>query len=199
MSSIAFVQRWWLLPRISPGFPVDVRLPNVTADGTWPRLYPNKWDSIQIQSIRLDKIILLFRWQVRPWYRPERTGLGYYMDKFLVFIGWHSEMPGPQWVPYTPASWLLHRIHFLVAWEALDIVLRKWSVDMYFTGITLLTNCLIVSGSLEVRRWCVVVFLISGSSLSTCLVGLEEVMQKAAQLQGCPVPRHWSSSSQGWH
>ena len=50
----------------------------------------------KIQSVRLDKIILLIRWQARPWYRPERTGLGYYTDKFLVFIGWHSEMPGPQ-------------------------------------------------------------------------------------------------------
>ena len=43
MSSIAFVQRWWLLPRLSPGIAVDVRLvPNVTADGTCPRLYPSE-------------------------------------------------------------------------------------------------------------------------------------------------------------
>ena len=49
MSSVAFVQRWWLLPRLSPAFPVDLRLPNVSADGTCPRLYPNKWDSVQIQ------------------------------------------------------------------------------------------------------------------------------------------------------
>jgi hypothetical protein len=51
---------------------------------------------LQIQSVQLDKIILLIRWQARPWYRLEKTGLGYYKDKFLVFIGWHSEMPGPQ-------------------------------------------------------------------------------------------------------
>ena len=96
MSSVAFVQRWWLLPRLSPGFPVDVRLPNATVDGTCPRLYPNKLDFVRIQSVRLDKIIHFFRWQARPWYKPERTGLGYFRDRFLVFIGWHSEMPGPQ-------------------------------------------------------------------------------------------------------
>ncbi|KAF8804023.1 hypothetical protein BYT27DRAFT_7340340 [Phlegmacium glaucopus] len=76
MSTIAFVQRWLLLPRLSFRFPVDVRLPDVNADASCPRLYPMKW-------------------QARPWYKPESTGLGYYRDKFLVFIGWHTEMPGP--------------------------------------------------------------------------------------------------------
>jgi len=118
MSIVAFVQRWWLLPRLSPGFPVDVRLPNVTAD---PRLYPNKW-------------------QARPWYKPERTGLGCYKDKFLVFIGWHSEMPGP---------------HLRSSGYRLEEM-----------------------GPLKFED-----------------VGHEEVMQEAAQLQGCPVPRQWSRSS----
>ena len=198
MSSVAFVQRWWLLPRLSPGFPVDVRLPKVAADGCCPRLYPNKWDSVQIQSVRLDKMILLFRWQARPWYKPERTGLGYYKDKFLVFIGWHSEMPGPQWVPYIPASWFSHMIYFLIAWEALDIDLKNWSVDLYFTSVIFPdepSTCIRVPWSLKMVRLRFSNLILI--DVFCCAVGQEEVMQKAVQLQGCPIPGHWSRSSQG--
>lgn len=44
MSSIGFFQRWLLLPRISPRFPVDVsgRVPKLDKDSGCPRLHPNK-------------------------------------------------------------------------------------------------------------------------------------------------------------
>ena len=42
MSSIAFVERWWLLPRLSPCTTVEVQLPNVSADASCPRVYPKK-------------------------------------------------------------------------------------------------------------------------------------------------------------
>ena len=44
--------------------------------------------TIQIQSVQLDKFILFLQMAARPWYKPERTALGYDKDKFLVFIGW---------------------------------------------------------------------------------------------------------------
>ncbi|KIJ98542.1 hypothetical protein K443DRAFT_680660 [Laccaria amethystina LaAM-08-1] len=68
-------QRWFLLPRIYPCFPVKIDLPKPTGERC-PTLYPNKW-------------------QYRPWYKPESTGLSYLQNKFLVAVGWHSEMPGP--------------------------------------------------------------------------------------------------------
>ena len=42
LSSVAFVQHRLLLPRLSPGFAVDIRLPKVDANTSCPRLYPNK-------------------------------------------------------------------------------------------------------------------------------------------------------------
>jgi len=42
MYSVAFVQRWLLLPRLWLRYPVDIRLPDVSADESCPRLYPNK-------------------------------------------------------------------------------------------------------------------------------------------------------------
>ncbi|EDQ98946.1 uncharacterized protein LACBIDRAFT_318452 [Laccaria bicolor S238N-H82] len=62
-------------PWIYPSFPVKIDLPKPTGERC-PKLHPNKW-------------------QYRPWYRPESTGLGYLQNKFLVAIGWYSEMPGP--------------------------------------------------------------------------------------------------------
>lgn len=118
LSSVAFVQHWLLLPRLSPCFPVDIRLPEVSADASCPRLHPNKW-------------------QTRPWYKPEATGLRYYKDKFLVFIGWHTEMPGPH---------------------------------LKSTGYRLEEM-----GPMRFE-----------------LAGHEEVMAKAAELQGCPVTGPWS-------
>ncbi|PPQ67784.1 hypothetical protein CVT25_009088 [Psilocybe cyanescens] len=79
MSSIGFFQRWLLLPRISPRFPVDVsgRVPKLDKDSGCPRLHPNKWAA-------------------RPWYRPEPTNiLARWREQLLVKIGWYSEMPGP--------------------------------------------------------------------------------------------------------
>lgn len=117
LSSIAFIQRWWLLPRLSPRSIADVRLPKVSADASCPRSHPNKW-------------------LARPWYKPEATGLGYYRDQFLVFLGWHSEMPGAH---LKSSGYLLEEL-----------------------------------GPLKFEN-----------------VGHEEVMQKAAELQGCPVPGPW--------
>ena len=95
----------------------------------------------KLKVYNFDKIILLFRWVARPWYKPERTGLGYYKDKFLVFLGWHSEMPGPQWIP--TLLLILHRIYFLIAWEALDIVLKNWSGFVFHEYNFFLTNRLL--------------------------------------------------------
>jgi len=118
LSSFAFVHHWLLLPRLSPSSAIDIQLPDVKANETCPRLYPNKW-------------------HVRPWYKPEKTGVGYYMDKFLVFIGYHSEMPGPH--------------------------LRSSGYRLEELGPLKFENA-----------------------------GHDEVMQKAAELQGRPVTGPWS-------
>ncbi|KDR72939.1 hypothetical protein GALMADRAFT_73434 [Galerina marginata CBS 339.88] len=79
LAGVGFFQRWFMLPRrqSSPGYPVDIRLPEEDANGGCPRLYPNKWAA-------------------RPWYRPEPTStFGYYKEKLLVKVGWYTEMPGP--------------------------------------------------------------------------------------------------------
>ncbi|PPR04673.1 hypothetical protein CVT24_011890 [Panaeolus cyanescens] len=75
MRTVAFIQRWFMLPRINPRLPVDIGPPKLF-DGSCPRLRPNKFAA-------------------RPWYREQRAGAGYYWDRLLVASGWHDEMPGP--------------------------------------------------------------------------------------------------------
>ncbi|KAF8966157.1 hypothetical protein BDZ97DRAFT_1658205 [Flammula alnicola] len=76
MSIAAFTQRYFLLPRISPRYPIDL-LPNVQVQTGCPRLHP------VITS-------------VRPWYRPEPTGMiSYCQERLLVLLGWYLKMPGP--------------------------------------------------------------------------------------------------------
>ncbi|KAF8664838.1 hypothetical protein AX16_000679 [Volvariella volvacea WC 439] len=72
---VHWVQRWFCLPRTEGRAPVSMKDPKIIP-GKCPRLHP-AWN------------------QVRPWYRAESTGLGYYWDRFLVALGKHSEMPGP--------------------------------------------------------------------------------------------------------
>ncbi|KAF8883027.1 hypothetical protein BD779DRAFT_1444405 [Infundibulicybe gibba] len=75
LQSMHFAQRWFCLPRSSFGAVVDMRPPKITA-GLTPRLRPT-------------------RYQVRPWYKPQSGGLGYYIDRLAVAVGYYSEMPGP--------------------------------------------------------------------------------------------------------
>jgi hypothetical protein len=123
------------------------------------------------QSIRLDNMPL-FRWQARPWYRPEVTGLGYYKDKFLVFIGWHSEMPGPQWVPCIPASWFfaLDSPYFLNSLKSSGYRLEEMVCGFGFYERNLFYWLAVyLSGSFKVRKWCVLLdFFLSSYNLILC-------------------------------
>ncbi|RDB21931.1 Mycophenolic acid synthesis protein B [Hypsizygus marmoreus] len=71
--SLAFVQRWLCLPRRNMKSIVDM---TEAPGGPCPWMHPT-------------------RWQVKPWYKPESTGLGYWKDWLLVKVGVHTEMPGP--------------------------------------------------------------------------------------------------------
>ncbi|KAF9524231.1 hypothetical protein CPB83DRAFT_898089 [Crepidotus variabilis] len=75
MSSVSFIQRWFMLPRRHPKTHFDTSLGLRFAPGVCPRMHPKKWTA-------------------KPWYKPESTGLGYYRDKLLVSIGFYNEMPG---------------------------------------------------------------------------------------------------------
>ncbi|KAF8151753.1 hypothetical protein B0H34DRAFT_139014 [Crassisporium funariophilum] len=119
LAAVAFIQRWFLLPRCSYKWPIDVRLPKVKPNATTcPRLHPNKWAA-------------------RPWYMPEATGLGYYRNQLLVAVGWYSEMPGPH--------------------------LKSTGYRIEELGPSKFEN-----------------------------TAHEEIMRKAAELQGCPIVGPWS-------
>ncbi|KAF8966173.1 hypothetical protein BDZ97DRAFT_1658235 [Flammula alnicola] len=116
---IGFIQHFLLPPRISPSFPIDVRLPRLRGNEESLRLRPNKYAAV-------------------PWYRPEPTTIvSYCKEKLLVKLGWHSKMPSPQ---------------------------------LKSTGYRLEEM-----GPLQFEQ-----------------IGHEEIMKKAAELQGCPIAGPWS-------
>ncbi|KAF9524240.1 hypothetical protein CPB83DRAFT_861674 [Crepidotus variabilis] len=73
---VSFVQCHLLLPRAStnPRLTVDNR--RVPDTDPCPRLHMKKWP-------------------MKPWYKPESIGLGYYAMKLQVALGIFSDMPGP--------------------------------------------------------------------------------------------------------
>ncbi|KAF9524241.1 hypothetical protein CPB83DRAFT_861677 [Crepidotus variabilis] len=73
---VAGFQHYFMLPRWSPRTLVHYDIKTHFEPGTCPRLHSKKWPA-------------------RPWYRAEATGLGYLRDKFLVAMGWFTEMPSP--------------------------------------------------------------------------------------------------------
>ncbi|KAF8742559.1 hypothetical protein AX14_003593 [Amanita brunnescens Koide BX004] len=76
MYSIAFVQRHLMLPRLKPSAVVSREFPDIK-EGEPVRLHPNRYVS-------------------RPWYKPESNGLGYVLDRLLVLLGIHADVPGPR-------------------------------------------------------------------------------------------------------
>ena len=73
--------------------------------GYRPVIFDDRRWNIPTRSIRLlDKIMLLPGRQARPWYRPEKTGFEYYVNKFLVF-GHESEYP--IWLSSDFFHWIL--------------------------------------------------------------------------------------------
>ncbi|KAJ7119562.1 hypothetical protein C8R44DRAFT_982262 [Mycena epipterygia] len=71
---VAFTQRYLLPPRWKPFAIVHIDLPQMQSD-TVPRLYPTKWAS-------------------KPWYKPRGWSL---FDRLLVLIGWHDDVPRPEY------------------------------------------------------------------------------------------------------
>lgn len=43
-------------------------------------------------------IAIIPRWQSKPWYKPQSSGLGYLKNRLAVLFGFYTEMPGPQCV-----------------------------------------------------------------------------------------------------
>ncbi|KAJ7622151.1 hypothetical protein FB45DRAFT_753621 [Roridomyces roridus] len=68
----AFIQKHLLLPRSRPSDLIQVDLPK--ASPIAPRMFVSK-----------------------PWYKPRRRGLGSLLDRAFVWIGWHSDVPGPEY------------------------------------------------------------------------------------------------------
>jgi len=71
---LSSIHYWLCLPRIHDGAVIDMEKPKVPADGSCPRLYPSKWQS-------------------RPWYKPQSTGLGYLWNRLAMWTGFYTEMP----------------------------------------------------------------------------------------------------------
>ena len=128
MSSIAFVQHWLLLPRLSPRFPVDIRLPNVGPDASCPRLHPNKWDCFQSMYDLINSC----------YSSDGKLGRGTSLKRLVLdIIGTSSSSLSGGILKCLglsehPNSLQLIYIltYILIAWEALDIVSKKWSVDL---------------------------------------------------------------------
>lgn len=74
---MAFAERHLLLPRWKPFAVVSIDLPKTESQPA-PRLYPTKWTS-------------------KPWYKPRGQGLGALVDRLLVFIGMHDDVPRPEY------------------------------------------------------------------------------------------------------
>ncbi|KAJ7624368.1 hypothetical protein FB45DRAFT_836432 [Roridomyces roridus] len=81
---VAFTGRHLLLPRRKPFSIVQVELPQVS-DST-PRY--------MIQP-KTHAVIDFPRFTSRPWYKPQRHGLGALVNQFQVLIGWHVDLPAP--------------------------------------------------------------------------------------------------------
>lgn len=73
LRAVAFIQRWFCLPRSWPKSVVDST--DKTLTGTPPRMHPTWWMS-------------------RPWYKKESKGFGYLSDRLKVCLGLYTEMPG---------------------------------------------------------------------------------------------------------
>ncbi|KAJ7912574.1 hypothetical protein B0H13DRAFT_2007216 [Mycena leptocephala] len=84
---VAFTQRHLLLPRWSPWAIVQIDLPKFNSQ-TAPRLHPTKYTS-------------------KPWYKPRSRGLGRLLDRFLVVIGMHDDVPRPE---YRCEGYRLHEV-----------------------------------------------------------------------------------------
>ncbi|KAF8630568.1 hypothetical protein AX17_005380 [Amanita inopinata Kibby_2008] len=76
MSSMAFVQKNLMLPRLKAKSPVEFDLPKVLDSNQPVRMHPNKY-------------------AVRPWYKPKSRGFGYLGDMLAVLLGIYADMPGP--------------------------------------------------------------------------------------------------------
>ncbi|KAJ7262727.1 hypothetical protein B0H12DRAFT_1104192 [Mycena haematopus] len=74
---IAFTERYLLLPRWKPFAVVPIDLPKIES-GSAPRLHPNKFTS-------------------KPWYKPRGRGLRSLLDRLLVSIGMHDDIPRPEY------------------------------------------------------------------------------------------------------
>ncbi|TFK25907.1 hypothetical protein FA15DRAFT_668062 [Coprinopsis marcescibilis] len=70
MGFSGFVQRWMLLPRRHPVLAIQTKLPSSSSE----RSRPNRFRS-------------------KPWYKPERSGLGYLLDQLTVKLGIYAALP----------------------------------------------------------------------------------------------------------
>ncbi|KAJ7475119.1 hypothetical protein B0H11DRAFT_2034174 [Mycena galericulata] len=121
---VAFIERHLLLPRWKPFAVVQIDLPKMEfASQKAPRLFPTKWTS-------------------KPWYKPRRRGFGFLVDRFLVRIRMHDDIPRPQ---YKCEGYKIHEL-----------------------------------GPLRFEQ-----------------EGHEQVMNMAAELQGCPVADAWNADKSG--
>ncbi|KAJ7626092.1 hypothetical protein FB45DRAFT_922921 [Roridomyces roridus] len=68
----AWTQKHLLLPRLKPFSVVQIDLPESSPCG--PRLVPTKFTS-------------------KPWYKPRRQGHWVFIDRLLVMVGWHADVP----------------------------------------------------------------------------------------------------------
>ncbi|KAJ8456283.1 hypothetical protein ONZ45_g18784 [Pleurotus djamor] len=75
--SVKYFQKYLCLPRTKKEMitPQDFPIPS---PGSLARLTPT-------------------RYAARPWYRPQRTGLGSLLDKLLVVVGFHDDLPQPKY------------------------------------------------------------------------------------------------------
>ncbi|KII95824.1 hypothetical protein PLICRDRAFT_48769 [Plicaturopsis crispa FD-325 SS-3] len=66
------IQRYLMLPRTKAKSLVPIGKP------TSPYMHPS-------------------RFQAKPWYKPQRSGFGYLMDRLAVMVGYYADMPAPQY------------------------------------------------------------------------------------------------------
>ncbi|KAK7028286.1 hypothetical protein R3P38DRAFT_2525928 [Favolaschia claudopus] len=79
MGLFACVERYLLLPRRKPFAICQVDMPKIHAGQPAPLLHPTKYPS-------------------KPWYKPRGRGLGgYLLDRFLVVVGFHDDIPRPEY------------------------------------------------------------------------------------------------------
>ncbi|KAF7361341.1 hypothetical protein MSAN_01166800 [Mycena sanguinolenta] len=84
----SFTQCYLLLPRRKPFAVVRVDLPKIGPSEFAPRLRPSKYTS-------------------KPWYKPRSRGLGMLLDRFLVFIGMHDDIPR---LEYKSEGYRIHEV-----------------------------------------------------------------------------------------